>query len=69
MSLPQVLKAPTAVRFDANNAEHREFFHNFRVNRSWKGAPRFKLEDSFPGIPEMITSRMLDYYMGGEFKL
>ena len=67
MAQHQILRIPAAVVFDVENAEHRQFFHNFRKNLTWKGAPRFVLEDQWSNVPDMITNKMLDYYMKGEF--
>ncbi len=61
-----VLHKPPVV-FDAYNPEHRAFYNNFRKKDAWGNAPRFVLDDRFNNVPDMIASRLLDYYMSIEF--
>jgi len=56
------------VYFDAYNDAHREVFHNFRKNQSWKGHQPFVLEPKYVNIPEMIADKLLDYYTSREFE-
>lgn len=55
------------VIFDVTSHEHRQMYNNFRTNNTWKGAPRFVLEEQFMSVPAMIESKMLAYYMEREF--
>lgn len=63
-----ILKRRPEIVFDATNPEHRAYYHNFRVNNTWNGSPRFVLEDQFTNVPDMIAFKMLSYYMASEFK-
>ena len=61
-----VLHKPPVV-FDPTNVAHRTAYKNFRRRDAWGDAPRFVLDDQFNNVPDMIASRLLDYYMSIEF--
>jgi hypothetical protein len=62
-----MLKYNPPVLFEVNKSEHRQYYNNFRAKNTWSGAPRFVLEEQFTNVPDMIASKMLDYYMQSEF--
>jgi hypothetical protein len=62
-----ILRNNPPITFDVTSSEHRRMYNNFRVNNTWKGAPRFVLEAQFVSVPAMIESKMLAYYMEREF--
>ncbi len=57
------------VVFDANDPDHRRWYHEFCENRSWGKCPvRFLIDDIGTDLLSLIKRRMLDYYMQKEFK-
>ena len=62
-----LLQRAQTISFDATNPEHRAYFHTFRTENTWRDAPQFTLEGAFVSVPDMISHKMLNYYMYSEF--
>ena len=57
------------VTFDPSNAAHRRAVNTYIRTGGWGAVPmRFLLENPYLDIPTMVSARLLDYYMGREFK-
>lgn len=64
-----VKRTREAVRFDVTNRKHREDYNIFRETGSWKHSPySFDLEFPHETIPQMCTSKLLEYYLSRDFK-
>ena len=60
----RVTKIKQRVVFDGANRIHREDFQRFRETRSWRDSPfQYILEYPYETIPQLCTSRILDYYL------
>ncbi len=56
------------VVFDASNKEHREWFAQFQVRRSWGSCPvRFILNEGSGNLITQIQRELVDYYVKEEF--
>lgn len=63
-----LVNRPYAV-FDANNLEHRRAYAEFLKRRTWEGCPfKFVLEEPYTDLPANINHRLVQYYLGQEFK-
>jgi hypothetical protein len=55
--------------FDAANKQHRQYYFNFIKTGSWHGCPyRWAIPDDVGNLQGMIQRKLLDHYMGKEFK-
>lgn len=55
------------VEFDASNAQHRAWFKEFYVKKTWKNCPvRFNLEEHYVNVVAMIQDHLTAYYMSRE---
>lgn len=58
----------TLVAFDAKNKEHRKWFHEFQINRSWSACPvRFIIPDEDGDLITLIQRKLIDFYVSREF--
>jgi hypothetical protein len=56
------------VLFDAGNAEHRRFAHQFLTERTWRNCPYiFALPDGYDNVFNMIVNRLALWYSQQEF--
>ena len=57
------------VVFDANDAEHRQWFSEFQRFRTWGRCPvRFILNDNSGNLVTQIQRELVDYYVRKEFQ-
>lgn len=57
------------VVFNANDAQHREWFNEFQSRRTWGNCPvRFILAENSSNLITQIQRELVDYYMKQEFK-
>ena len=63
MTLSMRMKSTkTQVTFDPAKKAHRKDFQTFRETGSWKHSPfQYVLDYPYESIPQMCTSRILDY--------
>jgi hypothetical protein len=55
--------------FDANNAEHRKLYATFLKTKTWSTCPyKFVLEEPFTDLPSSINYKLVNHYLGKEFK-
>lgn len=67
MSLLQYFSRPL-VAFDPANRQHRQWFHEFQVKRTWGHCPvRFIIPDETGNLVTLCQRRLIDYYVGEEF--
>lgn len=63
-----LISRPYAI-FDANNADHRKAYNHFLKTNSWADCPyQFVCEQPYVELPANINQRLVEYYMGLEFK-
>lgn len=63
-----LVSRPYAV-FDAANEEHRRAYLQYLKTRTWAGCPyQFICEQPYIELPASINQKLVDYYMGLEFK-
>lgn len=56
------------VAFDARNKEHRKWFHEFQVRRSWSSCPvRFIIPDEDGDLITLVQRKLIDFYVSREF--
>jgi hypothetical protein len=56
------------VVFNANLQEHRKWFSDFQIHRSWSQCPvRFLIDDSIGDLVTMIQRKLIAYYTTVEF--
>ena len=69
MSLLEYHSRPL-VAFEASNRDHRQWYHEFVVNKGWGRCPvRFICpEDHGSDLVTMIQRQLVQYYIGVEFK-
>lgn len=57
------------VKFDAHNVEHRRWFAEFNLKRTWSNCPvRFIVDDEQGDLITMIQRKLIKYYVDNEFK-
>jgi len=57
------------VAFDPTNRDHRRWFAEFQNKRTWGNCPvRFIVTDDAGDLVTMIQRRLIDFYVGKEFK-
>lgn len=63
MSILNLSARPT-VRFDVNDATHRQHVQNYTKTRSWSKCPVvFYVDPEFTSVVEMVSQRMMQFYM------
>ena len=68
MSKLELYMRPVAI-FDAGNKVHRQYYYNFLTTGSWRNCPfRWAIEDDVGNLQGMIQRKLLEHYMGREFK-
>lgn len=56
------------VIFDASNAQHRKWAHQFLKNRNWSKCPvQFVLFNGDDNVISLINRELTRYYLGKEF--
>ena len=56
------------VIFDASNKDHRRWFAEFNISRTWAHCPvRFVIDDDQGDLVTMIQRRLIQYYVDREF--
>jgi hypothetical protein len=69
MSLLSLRMRPI-VEFDVNKRQHREDYARFLASGSWGHCPvRYELNESCGELSGAIQRKLLDYYVGREFKI
>jgi len=57
------------VAFDPTNRDHRRWFAEFQNRHTWGNCPvRFIVTDDAGDLVTMIQRRLIDFYVGKEFK-
>jgi len=57
------------VPFDPANSAHRRAVNTYVRTGGWGSTPmRFLLETPYLDVPNMVSSRLLNYYLSREFK-
>ena len=57
------------VAFEASNREHRKWFSEFQQSGTWGHCPvRFIIADEQGDLVSMIQRRLINYYVGQEFR-
>lgn len=63
MSILNLSTRPT-VRFDVNDAKHRQYVQNYMKTRSWSKCPVvFYVESEYSSVVEMVSEQMMRFYM------
>lgn len=63
-----LISRPYAV-FDANNADHRRAYRHYLETNSWADCPyQFICETPYIELPANINQKLVEYYIGKEFK-
>lgn len=56
------------IRFDVNNAEHRQTYFEFKKNRGWgKSKYRFVIDNSASNLVDYCDREIVEYYLDKEF--
>jgi hypothetical protein len=56
------------VVFNAANKDHRRWFAEFNINRTWAHCPvRFVVDEDHGDLVTMIQRRLIQYYVDREF--
>lgn len=57
------------VYFDVQDKEHRRYFAQFLIDRSWGHCPvLFYLEQGYSDVPAMIQDKLTAWYLGKDFR-
>lgn len=68
MSKLEIYVRPLTI-FEAENKEHRRLYASFLRTGSWTDCPyRWAIPDDVGNLQGMIQRKLLDFYMGREFK-
>lgn len=55
--------------FDAGNKDHRRWYSEFVKHNTWGRCPfRFIVPDDHGNLVSMIQRKLVDYYVGKEFR-
>jgi hypothetical protein len=58
------------VAFDPTNKDHRRFFAEFQVNRTWGGCPvRFIVPEDNGDLVTLMQRSLIQYYIDREFQV
>ena len=67
MSRLNLFSRPWTV-FDPSNKQHRSYYHNFVLSRSWGACPvRFVVPEDHGDLITMIQRSLIEYYTRKEF--
>lgn len=68
MSILEYKSRPWTV-FDAQDRNHRRWYHEFVRHGTWGRCPyRFIVPDDHGNLVSMIQRKLIDYYVGKEFR-
>jgi hypothetical protein len=68
MSILQYRSRPW-IAFDASDRNHRQWYHEFVKHGTWGRCPyRFIVPDDQGNLVTLIQRKLIEYYVGKEFK-
>lgn len=63
MSILNLSARPT-IRFNVNDAKHRQYVQDFMKTRSWAKCPVvFYVDSDYSSVVEMVSEQMMRFYM------
>lgn len=67
--ISRFLTVRQSVVFDANNAKHRKFYHEFVKTKAWGSCPiQWLIDDESIDVVHNINNKLIEFYLHREFK-